>query len=560
MGLIETITVSVGSNSASTLGVIVRSTVACPSGMTTGLATAGKSAPGTAVPLQRRLTGCAWAVPPVREMRNAPLFGPASEAAASSATIEITGRPAALSLSASCVVAVDCGRAQPIGGGRDECNRDRFVPFDQRIIDRAHREGRRGQPIGQRDAGAGRRKVRIGSVQSAKGEIAMRFAALVVLGCLTVPAFAAPQEAPAPIPTPAASDTQKKDSNREVKPTLPTLDLESNRKAGWCGSLQGPAKLACLGPGDTVIAMVGGEEGIPNPILCLDGNEMLGAKRADLGGNRFQFEILSLPPNTPTGVKGHRAFLAAATGKTQPGAAKCSPRITQFVDVAVPQPRLGSTKALLSFLGVIVLVLLLVWKFPAFLKDPKPSPTDTVGPWSLGRVQLAWWTAIVFAGWIVILISTGNYESFTPEALILLGVSVATTATAGLVQTNKEKEKAKAEASRNELEALNANLDANLAPTTVMVASQRLQQIAGEMAVAPIDQGNVGFFSDLLKDGDVPSLARLQAVLWTVALGTIFVWQVLANMEMPAFSKELLFLAGISSGSFLFGKVTERRV
>jgi hypothetical protein len=364
------------------------------------------------------------------------------------------------------------------------------------------------------------------------GGIAMRLiAALAVLGCLTVhAAFAAPQE-----------------------PRTLTLD-SSERDLAWCGGAKESSK-HCLGPGDRVIATAGGDGEITNPRLCLDGEVIPTGNPKKLGGNRFRFKIPS-QWNPSGGVDGHRVTLV----DTEDEGKKCPTSVTQFVDVAVTKPLLGRELTLLSFLGIVLLVLLVVWKFPAFLKDPRPDLAPERRPWSLGRAQLAWWTAIVFAGWVVILVSTGNYESFTSQALVLLSVSVATTVTAGAVQANKEREKAKVEASQKEWDALEANLAANPAPATAMVAGQRMQQLAGEQAVAPVYQGNVGFFSDLLKDGDTPSLARLQAVLWTVALGAIFVWQVLAKMTMPAFSTELLFLAGISSGTFLFGKIAERTV
>ncbi|MEP7009902.1 MAG: hypothetical protein ABJC13_06230 [Acidobacteriota bacterium] len=401
----------------------------------------------------------------------------------------------------------------------------------------------------------------------------MRLAPLAVVGFLAVrAAFALPQDnAGTPVkPAESAKDdaakpgTKKDPANNEgAAPTPRKLDLESNRNAGWCGSAKGPGKVVCLGPGDTLIVTVGGEGGLVLPHLCLDGKivplKNNPKESSALGGNRFGYEISSLPKNLLGTVEGHQVSLTAAA------TANCSTPITQLVDVAVTQPRLEKTTALLLFLGLSLLVLVLVRIFPGLLKepDPKPDPNpNPVGarPWSLGRTQLAWWTAIVFSGWIVILVSTGNYESFTPEALILLGVSVATTATAGVMQKGKEQEKAKADEAKNEVAALRPNLTAGAAPADAMAAGQRMQQIAGEQKVAPVYQTNVGFFSDLLKDGDAPSLARLQAVLWTVALGAIFVWQVLSNMEMPAFSKELLFLAGISSGSFLFGKFNERRI
>ena len=400
----------------------------------------------------------------------------------------------------------------------------------------------------------------------------MRLAPLFVVGFLAVHAsFALPQDsAGTAVKTEkSAEDLAKPGAEKgavtsgATAPTPRKLDLESNRKAGWCGTPKGPAKLACLGVGDILIATVGGEGGLAQaPDVCLDGKVVSLKRKTPLGGNRFMYEISSLPKDVQGILEGHQISLTAPTGLVQIAETQCSDPITQPINVAVAEPFLGKTAALVVFLALSFLILALIRAFPSLLKESDPIPPGGSNrPWSLGRAQLAWWTAIVFAGWFVILISTGNYESFTPEALILLGVSVATTATAGVVQKGKEQEKAKADGANNELKTLSTNLvAAGVAPAVTIAAGQRIQQIVGEQKVAPVYQNNVGFFSDLLKDGDAPSLARLQAVLWTVALGAIFVWQVLSNMEMPAFSKELLFLAGISSGSFLFGKISERRI
>ena len=55
------------------------------------------------------------------------------------------------------------------------------------------------------------------------------------------------------------------------------------------------------------------------------------------------------------------------------------------------------------------------------------------------------------------------------------------------------------------------------------------------------------------------TLHRLQIMLWTLALGALFVWEVWDHLAMPTFGTELLTLMGISSGTYLGFKIPERQ-
>jgi hypothetical protein len=67
-----------------------------------------------------------------------------------------------------------------------------------------------------------------------------------------------------------------------------------------------------------------------------------------------------------------------------------------------------------------------------------------------------------------------------------------------------------------------------------------------------------GFVNDLLNDNSGISFHRFQIVVWTIVLGIIFVESVYSRLAMPEFSGTLLALMGISSGTYLGFKGTEK--
>ena len=63
---------------------------------------------------------------------------------------------------------------------------------------------------------------------------------------------------------------------------------------------------------------------------------------------------------------------------------------------------------------------------------------------------------------------------------------------------------------------------------------------------------------DILTDKNGITLHRLQIVMWTLALATIFVVQVFLNLTFPEFDPTILALMGLSSGVYLGFKIPER--
>ena len=156
--------------------------------------------------------------------------------------------------------------------------------------------------------------------------------------------------------------------------------------------------------------------------------------------------------------------------------------------------------------------------------------TASARPYSLSRVQLAWWSIIIFSAIITVIFNKGIFPTLDQSTLILLGISSATAASARIVDLSDQN-------STNTL---------------------RHQ-----------DSEKQGFFLDILSDGNGASIHRLQTVLFNIILGGWFVSQVAKNMANPICDinkiipvvegNNLIFL-GISTATYVALKSSENKV
>ena len=133
-------------------------------------------------------------------------------------------------------------------------------------------------------------------------------------------------------------------------------------------------------------------------------------------------------------------------------------------------------------------------------------------PFSLARLQMVWWFAIVFLSYVVLWLLMQELPSIPASALGLIGMAGGTA-----------------------------------------------------LAAAALDQGRPvqatkGFWSDISTDADGVTLPRLQQIAWTGLLGIVFLSQVVTRLTMPDFDSSVLALMGISAGAYLGFKVPESHV
>jgi uncharacterized protein with PQ loop repeat len=178
------------------------------------------------------------------------------------------------------------------------------------------------------------------------------------------------------------------------------------------------------------------------------------------------------------------------------------------------------------FLVLGALVFCIAWcdKKYDMLRD---TSTANQRPYSFARVQLAWWTVIVLASFISILISRNEAPTFHLSTTVLLGMSAATTATARMIDLSDQGN-----------------------PAVFMHQEIRTPN----------------FFLDILSDHNGASIHRFQAILFNFAFGLWFIYQVLHNLPeakindiMPPIEQNNLILLGLSSATYAALKTTENK-
>lgn len=137
-----------------------------------------------------------------------------------------------------------------------------------------------------------------------------------------------------------------------------------------------------------------------------------------------------------------------------------------------------------------------------------------VGPYSLGRSQMAFWMFLTLAGYIYIAMSIGQvFGILNEKILVLLGISGATGLGSVLIN--------------------------------------------GAEHVGKTTQG---YINDVLSVGGTPQLQRIQALAWTGILGAVFVWLTMREYNFPVFDDTLLLLMGLVSGFYLGFKPSENKM
>jgi hypothetical protein len=216
------------------------------------------------------------------------------------------------------------------------------------------------------------------------------------------------------------------------------------------------------------------------------------------------------------------------------------------------------------------------------LRASGPKRTDNkLHSYSLGRVQMAFWFMLVVTSFLLIWLITGEYSTISTSALVLIGIGAGTALGATLVDNSKassvtgqiadyEAEKSVLTNRLNELKSylavnpnnsppqpagasdLQAELDSK--QTRLHVVNAMLAELQMGTEIPP----SQGFFKDIMSDDGDVSFHRLQIIIWTIVLGIIFVNSVYDRLAMPEFSGTLLALMGISSGTYLGFKGTEK--
>jgi hypothetical protein len=145
-------------------------------------------------------------------------------------------------------------------------------------------------------------------------------------------------------------------------------------------------------------------------------------------------------------------------------------------------------------------------------------------PYSLSRVQLAWWMGFVLCAFVAIVFDTKNQDlalpTFTNGILIILGISTGTTAAAAFTDVSDQ----------------------------TNTQNTRHQDLDGTNLIL-----------DILSDKDGASVHRLQTVLFNLIFAVWFFIKVWKYKTIPDLDPNALVLLGLSSGTYAVLKTNENK-
>ena len=171
-----------------------------------------------------------------------------------------------------------------------------------------------------------------------------------------------------------------------------------------------------------------------------------------------------------------------------------------------------------TLLGVV-----LIWRVVRFarrtplLRDAgtvTDGATGDLPPYSLGRVQMAFWFVLVVISFVYIWLITNGWDTINGTVLSLIGIGTGTALGSALIDGTPD----------------------------------------GGVRVVHCSRH---FLPDILQDGNGYAFHRFQMFVWTLVLGVLFLYSVWQRLSMPEFSATLLGLLGISGGTYLGFKIPE---
>ena len=214
------------------------------------------------------------------------------------------------------------------------------------------------------------------------------------------------------------------------------------------------------------------------------------------------------------------------------------------IDIAAPGTRFYFTteaRARWTLFVGLLLFGLLFWLMKSSNSMLRDHP---LGPYSLGKSQMAFWGLLVALSVLGVFANTQMLEHVPEQVLVLVGISGATGLGAILIGSGTRS--AEITRLREQIAALPED-------------GQQRQVLMEKVStlVNPQVTKSRGFFYDLVDDGNGPSFHRVQALMWTLILGAFFVWSISQVVAMPEFSATLLALMGISNAIYLGFKFPE---
>jgi hypothetical protein len=232
----------------------------------------------------------------------------------------------------------------------------------------------------------------------------------------------------------------------------------------------------------------------------------------------------------------------------------------------------GGTTAVWLALLLAIVIALLVYAWRSDLLRDGPTLAGVRQPYSVARVQMAWWFFLIITGFSYLWMVTGDNDTITPSLLALMGISAATAVAAVAISPTEARVSARGKLIDEEvavvdnaidrlaadIAAANPDLQAVLARRRTELEQRRTALIVERSSLGAVAHSK-GFWHDLVTDDrGAVALDRFQIVAWTAILGGVFLESVIWDLSMPEFSATTLALMGISSGTYIGFKLPSR--
>jgi len=243
--------------------------------------------------------------------------------------------------------------------------------------------------------------------------------------------------------------------------------------------------------------------------------------------------------------------------------------------------------AIAAGISAFAVFLLLMWWAVAsgMLRD---AGADSA--YSLGKTQMAFWGLVVALSFLAVFAVTQEMERIPGQTLILMGISGVTGLSAAIIGGSKSggasNEAAALQEALGKLKSAQAKLveqkkalqalkiTAGLTPAqaeefakltsdvdsgqeVIDAKDAALAKLKAAVGAAQSYGGRNAWLKDIVSDANGISFQRFQVCLWTLILGTVFIYRVATRITMPEFEATLLTLMGLSNGLYLGFKTQE---
>ena len=216
---------------------------------------------------------------------------------------------------------------------------------------------------------------------------------------------------------------------------------------------------------------------------------------------------------------------------------------------------------------VVVLVMWLLRK-TALLKDQLiPQIAATERTYSLAKTQMAFWTLIILESFLyAVLYKKANLSDpiIVQQTLTLMGISLLTAGGAAVVEARQDSPEDRL---NDALRAVGINsyvdvrrLEDSAKNSPDLSVRTSAQTSLSFYRASVSDFRTEGFWTDLVCNVNGTGLHRLQAVVWTIVVGVLFVWEMVASgsSQLPALDGNLLTVMGISNAGYVGFKINEQ--